>query len=223
MKIKDLNIKIAMALTLVMMGAPAVKVFAAETTTESKTTNEILNMDGQTYTNFLIDEFHKEYGTANTFKKVYEGEGIREEVNGKTGEVRTIDTKTNDVIDSYNYINEVKEVQDAENMTQEEYKNDIKKQVEEAKEEFHKQYGNENTFKNIYEDNYIKQEVNGATGEFKETYKGTGLVDTFNVLEDLDNEVKNADMNKEQDDFIATYQEGYSLNTDEGYDTSVSE
>ena len=58
MKIKDLNIKIAMALTLVMMGSPAVKVFAAENTTEPKTTNEILNMDGQTYTNFLIDEFH---------------------------------------------------------------------------------------------------------------------------------------------------------------------
>ena len=32
MKIKDLKIKIAMALTLVMMGAPAVKAFAAETT-----------------------------------------------------------------------------------------------------------------------------------------------------------------------------------------------
>ena len=85
MIIKDLNIKIAMALTLVMMGSPAVKVFAAENTTEPKTTNEILNMDGQTYTNFLIDEFHREYGTADKFEKVYEGDGIREEVNGKTG------------------------------------------------------------------------------------------------------------------------------------------
>ena len=59
MKIKDLNIKIAMALTLVMMGAPVVKAFAAETNTEPKTTNEILNMDGQTYSNFLINEFHR--------------------------------------------------------------------------------------------------------------------------------------------------------------------
>ena len=29
-------------------------------------------------------------------------------------------------------------------------------------------------------------------------------------------------MNKEQDDFIATYQEDYSLNTDEGYGAQVS-
>ncbi len=223
MKIKDLKIKIAMALTLVMMGAPVVKAFAAETNVESKTTDEILSMDEQTYSKFLIDEFHRECGAEDTFKKVYEGEGIREEVNGKTGEVRTIDTKTNDVIDSYNYINEVKEVQDAENMTQEEYKNDIKKQVEEAKKEFHQQYGNEDKFNKIFEDEYMIQEVNGKTGEFKETYKGTGLVDTFNVLKDLDDEAKNADMNKEQDDFIATYQEDYSLNTDEGYGAQVSE
>lgn len=218
MKIKDLNIKIAMALTLVMMGAPAVKVFAAETTTESKTTNEILNMDGQTYSNFLINEFHRECGTEDKFTKVYEGDGIREEVNGKTGEVRTIDTKTNDVIDSFNYIKEVKKVQDAEDITQEEYKNDIKEQVEEAKKEFHEEYGNEDKFNKIYEDDYMTQEVNGKTGEFKETYKGTGLVDTFNVLKDLDNLAKNANLYNIQDEFIETYENGWTVEDSEGYE-----
>ena len=218
MKIKDLNIKIAMALTLVMMGSPAVKAFAAETNTESKTTNEILSMDGQTYSKFLIDEFHRECGTEDTFTKVYEGDGIREEVNGKTGEVRTIDTKTNKKIDSFNYIEEVKKVQDAEDITQEEYKNDIKEQVEEAKKEFHEEYGNEDKFNKIYEDNYIKQEVNGKTGEFKETYKGTGLVDTFNVLKDLDNLAKNASLYNIQDEFIETYENGWTEEDNEGYE-----
>lgn len=218
MKIKDLNIKIAMALTLVMMGSPAVKVFAAENTTEPKTTNEILNMDGQTYTNFLIDEFHREYGTTDTFKKVYEGEGIREEVNGKTGEVRTVDTKTNKEIDSFNYIDEVNKLQDDEDTTKEECKNDIKEQVEEVKKEFHEQYGNEDKFVIVYQDNEVKDEINGKTGEFKETYKDTGKVETYNILEEFDNVVKNANLYTDQDEFIETYVDGWTVEDNEGYE-----
>ena len=112
MKIKDLKIRVAMALTLIMIGAPVVKASAAETNSD-----EFLNMDEQQYTKFLTDEFHRTYGSQDKFRKIYEDSEVREEVNGKTGEMRTIDEKTNKVIDSYNYLQEVAEREDANDMT----------------------------------------------------------------------------------------------------------
>ena len=81
MKIKDLNIKIAMALTLVMMGAPAVKAFAAETTT-----NDVLsNVSGEEYFGYLKDVFEDKFGTEDKLQKTFEDDKVLEQVNGKTG------------------------------------------------------------------------------------------------------------------------------------------
>ena len=99
MKINDLKIKIAMVLTLIMIEAPIVKASASEITS-----NEILNMDGQQCTEFLTDKFHKTYGSENRLKKICEDSELREEINGKTGEMRTTDVKINNLIDSNNYL-----------------------------------------------------------------------------------------------------------------------
>ena len=213
MKIKDLKIKIAMVLTLIMMGAPIVKVSAAETNSD-----DILNMDGQQYTKFLTDEFHKTYGSEDKFKKIYEDSEVREEVNGKTGEMRTIDEKTNKVIDSYNYLQEVAEIADTDDMTKDEYVSDIKDQIEEAKEDFQEEYGKENTFKKIYEDDTFKEEVNGATGEYRETYKDSGQVETFNYFSELDQVVKNAENGVDLDQSLSMYGGEYAYDDESAYD-----
>ena len=213
MKIKDLKIKIAMSLTLIMMGAPIVKVSAAETNSD-----DILNMDGQQYTKFLTDEFHKTYGSEDKFKKIYEDSEVREEVNGKTGEMRTIDEKTNKVIDSYNYLQEVAEIADTDDMTKEEYVSDIKDQIEEAKEDFQEEYGKENTFKKIYEDDTFKEEVNGATGEYRETYKDSGQVERFNYFSELDQVVKNAENGVDLDESLSMYGGEYAYDDESAYD-----
>lgn len=56
------------------------------------------------------------------------------------------------------------------------------------KEEFQKEYGKENEFKITHEDNEIKEEVNGATGEIKTTDKKTGKVEWFNYFKDIEKE-----------------------------------
>ena len=213
MKIKDLKVRIAMALTLIMIGAPVVKASAAETNSD-----EFLNMDEQQYTKFLTDDFHRTYGSEDRFKEVYADNEIREEVNGKTGEMRTMDAKTNQVIESYNYLEEVEERADAENMTTEEYVSDIKEQVEETKEAFQEQYGKDNTFKKIYEDNMLKEEVNGATGEYRETYKDSGEVETFNYFSELDQVVKNAENGVYLDESLSMYGGEYADDEESLYD-----
>ena len=60
-----------------------------------------------------------------------------------------------------------------------------KEYVDYIKKEFQKEYGTENKFKVTYEDEYEKEEVNGATGEIKITDKETKEVFSYNYFEEL--------------------------------------
>ena len=52
-----------------------------------------------------------------------------------------------------------------------------------AKAGFQEEYGTENQFKTTYEDESVKEEVNGSTGDIRITNKGTGEVETGNYYE----------------------------------------
>lgn len=215
MKIKDLNIKIAMALTLVMMGAPVVKAFAAETNT-----NDVLsNVTGEQYTDYLRDVFTTSLGTDGTFKTTYEDSKVKEEANGKTGEVRTTDKSTNKVIDTYNYLDILKQREEdyapittEYTATQEEYStldgqaylgvddevlssSDLKKEVDEIKKEIKEKYGKENKLQVVSDDGHVVQELNGVTGEYRLTYKDDNTSCSYNYFDELDQVVKDAQSN----------------------------
>ena len=215
MKIKDLKIKIAMALTLVMMGAPVVKAFAAETNT-----NDVLsNVTGEQYTDYLRDVFTKSLGTDGTFKTTYEDSKVKEEANGKTGEVRTTDKSTNKVIDTYNYLDILKQREEdyapittEYTATQEEYStldgqaylgvddevlssSDLKKEVDEIKKEIKEKYGKENKLQVVSDDGHVVQELNGVTGEYRLTYKDDNTSCSYNYFNELDQAVKDAQSN----------------------------
>lgn len=215
MKIKDLNIKIAMALTLVMMGAPVVKAFAAETNT-----NDVLsNVTGEQYTDYLRDVFTTSLGTDGTFKTTYEDSKVKEEANGKTGEVRTTDKSTNSVIDTYNYLDTLKQreedyapITNEYTATQEEYStldgqaylgvddevlssSDLKKEVDEIKKEIKEKYGKENKLQVVSDDGHVVQELNGVTGEYKLTYKDENTSCSYNYYDELNQVVKEAQSN----------------------------
>lgn len=215
MKIKDLKIKIAMALTLVMMGAPVVKAFAAETNT-----NDVLsNVSGEEYFGYLRDVFTTSLGTDGTFKTTYEDSKVKEEANGKTGEVRTTDKATNKVIDTYNYLDILKEREedygpittDYTN-TQEEYSTldgqpylgvddeslssaDLKKEADEIKKEIQDEYGKDDKLKVVSDDGYVRQELNPATGYYKLTDKETNESISYNYYDDLSQVGKEAQSN----------------------------
>ncbi len=206
MKIKDLKIKIAMALTLVMMGAPAVKAFAAETTT---TEDVLSNVSGEQYFGYLRDVFTGKFGTEDKFQKTFEDGTVLEEVNGKTGEVKAIDKGTNKEIYSYNYLKTLDEREkDFEHITTEymatqeedstldgqEYLGvdeeslspaDLQKQADQIKKEIQNKYGNEDKLKVVSDDGYVKQELNTATGEYKLTDKETNESISYNYYDDL--------------------------------------
>ena len=69
--------------------------------------------------------------------------------------------------------------------------------VKSEKEKFQTEYGTENKFNLVYEDEYEKEEVNGSTGETKITNKETGEVFVFNYFKDLDEELKISQMSKD--------------------------
>lgn len=212
MKIKDLNIKIAMALTLVMMGAPAVKAFAAETTT-----NDVLsNVSGEEYFGYLKDVFTDKFGTEDKLQKTFEDDKVLEQVNGKTGEVKAIDKGTNEEIYSYNYLKSLDERQkDFEHITteytttQEEYstldgqeylgvddevlsQENIQKEVDQIKKDVQKRCGTENELKVVYENDEVKQELNPATGEYRLTNKENNESISYNYYNDIDQAAKDA-------------------------------
>ena len=76
-------------------------------------------------------------------------------------------------------------------MTKEEYCDYLKSKVDEEKESFKKQFGDENKFKVIYEDELTKEEVNGSTGECRVTIKDTGKVNEYNYFDIYDEEGEN--------------------------------
>ena len=71
MKIKSLKTGIAMALTLVMMGAPMIKASASDVNNSGVSYEEKLE-----YVNREKAEFQAEYGTEDNFKLIYEDEYI---------------------------------------------------------------------------------------------------------------------------------------------------
>jgi len=186
MKIKNLKIGIAMALTLVMMGAPMIKASASEVDKSGVSYEEKLE-----YVNREKAEFQAEYGTENKFKLIYEGDYFKEEVNGATGEIR-ITTKSGEV-QMLNFFNDLEEELKASQMSEEEY-------LAQEKVKFEKEYGTENKFKVTHEDEEIKEEVNGATGDIRITYKETGKVEKGNFYEATKEQHKRYKMTEEQHD-----------------------
>ena len=186
MKIKNLKIGIAMALTLVMMGAPMIKASASEVDKSGVSYEEKLE-----YVNREKAEFQEEYGTEDKFKLVYEGDYFKEEVNGATGEIR-ITTKSGEV-QMLNFFKDLEEELKASQMSEEEY-------LAQEKVKFEKEYGTENKFKVTHEDEEIKEEVNGATGDIRITYKETGKVEKGNFYEATKEQHKRYKMTEEQHD-----------------------
>ena len=72
---------------------------------------------------------------------------------------------------------------------------DLKQLVKEAKEVIKEQYGAENEFKTVYEDNDVKEEINGATGQYKLTDKKSNEVNEYNYYTEFDELIKNAENN----------------------------
>ena len=216
MKIKDLKIKIAMALTLVMVGAPAVKALAAE----PKTTDDFLQMDNKEYMTYIGKEFVKEFGRDDKFQTTFEDSDVIEQVNGKTGEVKAMEKGTNEEIYDYNYLDSLKaraeesqttatkDTKAAEEysstLTAEQYQSvdkenlsasDIQKQVEQIKKDIQAKYGTENELKVVSDDGHVVQELNPATGDYKLTYKDGNTSCSYNYYDELNQVVKEAQSN----------------------------
>lgn len=194
MKIKDLKIGIVMTLALTIMVAPTIKASALEPQTKAKNPvdyNKTLNMTEEEYTKFLKEDFKETYGTENKFKTTYEDDHVKAEVNPATTEFKVTNKATNGV-DSYNYFESLDERVKVSEMTKEEYTEYLKDQVTKEKEAFKKQFGNENKFKVVYEDELTKEEVNGITGECKVTVKNTKEVNKYNYFDIYKEEVNNS-------------------------------
>ncbi len=185
MKIKDLKIGIVITMALAVIGAPTIKASAAEVSSK-----DILDMTQREYTQFLKDEFKEEYGTKDEFITIFEDENAKEEVNPKTTEFKTTN-KTTKEVDSYNYFGSLDERVRVSEMNKEESIKYVQEQVNQAKEDFQKQYGTKNEFKTVYEDGNVKEEVNGKTGEYRTTDKKTKEVSVYNYFDELNQEVKN--------------------------------
>lgn len=216
MKIKDLNIKIAMALTLVMMGAPVVKAFAAE----PKTTDDFLQMDDKEYMTYIGEEFREKFGAKDEFQTTFEDSDVKEQVNGKTGVVKAIEKGTNEKIYEYNYLDSLKERAEESQTTAtedtsaiEEYsstltakdyqsvdaetlsKDAIQKEVEQIKKDIQAKYGTENELKVVSNDGHVVQELNPATGDYKLTYKDENTSCSYNYYDELNQVCKEAQSN----------------------------
>ena len=190
MKIKDLKIGIVMTLALAVIVAPTIKASALEpnNTVDYDTT---LNMTPKQYYNeFLRDDFKNSYGNDDIFKTTYEDDHVKAEVNPYTTEFRVTNKATNGV-DSYNYFESLDERLKVSQMTEEEYCDYLKNQGGKEKESFKKQFGDENKFKVIYEDELTKEEVNGSTGECRVTVKDTKEVSEYNYFDIYDEEGEN--------------------------------
>ncbi len=206
MKIKGLNIKIAMALTLVMMGAPVVKAFAAE----PKTTSDFLQMDNTEYMTYIGEEFREKLGAKDEFQTTFEDSDVIEKTNGKTGEVKAIEKGTNKEIYDYNFFESLKERAEEsqttateDTNTTEEYsstltakdyqsvdaetlsKDAIQKEVEQIKKDIQAKYGTENELKEVSNDGHVVQKLNPVTGEYRLIYKDGNTSCSYNYYDEL--------------------------------------
>ena len=131
MKMKKLKTGIAMALTVLMMGAPMIKASASELN-KSETSNKSYE-EYVEYINNEKAEFQAEYGIEDKFKLIYEGEYFKEEINGATGDIK-ITYKETGKVENGNYYEELKEQQKRYKMSDKEY--DVY-----LKEQFKKKFG----------------------------------------------------------------------------------
>ena len=132
--------------------------------------------------NRLKSEFTSEYGSEDTFIKVYEDNEFIEEVNGAQGIIRYTDKETNEV-DEHNYFQELDKKFKFSQLSSKEEK------IQFLKDEFRNKYGNEDIFKTIYEDEYCLEEVNGAQGIIRYTDKYTNTIEETNNFEEIENYV----------------------------------
>ena len=145
MKIKDLRIKIAMVLTVIMMATPMIQASAAD------------NNLGDT-SDINKDQYLSEYKTESEYIDEDFCTGEHEEYTGYEGTISL---------------------------------EELKQQVEETKNLIREQYGTENKFQILYEDSDVKEEINGATGEYKLTNKGNNKVSEYNYFNELDQVIEN--------------------------------
>lgn len=148
------------------------------------------NLTLEEYINNQKEQFHEKYGSENQFQTIFEDEIIKEEVNGATGVFRYTNKVTGDT-NEVNYLEDLEQHLEFLKMTLEE-------QVNYQKEQFHKKYGTDNEFQTIFEDENIKEEVNGATGTLKHTDKVTGKVNEMNYLEELTQHLEVSKMTLEE-------------------------
>lgn len=66
------------------------------------------------------------------------------------------------------------------------------------KKEFSDEYGNEDEFKKVYEDDELIEEVNGAQGLIRYTDKETNEVNEYNYFQELDKSFKFSQLNNDE-------------------------
>ncbi|PBF76983.1 hypothetical protein [Clostridioides difficile] len=169
MKVKKFKSGIVMALTVMAIGASLTNVSAMELN-KSK--------EFETKYNEMKRDFQEEYGKEDKFNITLNDEFTKEEVNGAKGIIKTTNKMNNEVV-VLNYFDEMKSGIEVELKPKAE-KNAI------LRDEFQQGYGKEDKFKVVLDDEFTKEEVNGAKGIIKTTDKETGEVIVYNYFDELE-------------------------------------
>lgn len=169
MKVKKFKTGVVSALTIMMIGVSLTNVSAMEL-------NE--NKEFETKYNEMKRDFQEEYGKEDKFNVTLDDEFTKEEVNGAKGIIKTTNKVNNEVV-VLNYFDEMKSGIEFELKPKEE-KNAI------LRDEFQQGYGKEDKFKVVLDDEFTKEEVNGAKGVIKTTDKETGEVVVYNYFDELE-------------------------------------
>ncbi|HBF1598474.1 TPA: hypothetical protein KQD02_001400 [Clostridioides difficile] len=169
MKVKKFKSGIVMALTVMAIGASLTNVSAMELN-KSK--------EFETKYNEMKMDFQEEYGKEDKFNITLDDEFTKEEVNGAKGIIKTTNKMNNEVV-VLNYFDEMKSGIEFELKLKAE-KNAI------LRDEFQQGYGKEDKFKVVLDDEFTKEEVNGAKGIIKTTDKETGEVIVYNYFDELE-------------------------------------
>ncbi|AYD20469.1 TPA: hypothetical protein KN209_002717 [Clostridioides difficile] len=169
MKVKKFKSGIVMALTVMAIGASLTNVSAMELN-KSK--------EFETKYNEMKRDFQEEYGKEDKFNITLDDEFTKEEVNGAKGIIKTTNKMNNEVV-VLNYFDEMKSGIEFELKPKAE-KNAI------LRDEFQQGYGKEDKFKVVLDDEFTKEEINGAKGIIKTTDKETGEVIVYNYFDELE-------------------------------------
>ncbi|MCC0631847.1 hypothetical protein KGF48_05250 [Clostridioides sp. ZZV15-6388] len=169
MKLKKLKTGMVMALTIIAIGTSLINVSAMELNRSEEFEIKYSEMK---------KEFQEEYGKEDEFKVVLDDEFTKEEVNGAKGIIKTTNKMNNEVV-VLNYFDEMKSGIEFE------LKPKAEKNVV-LRAEFQQGYGKEDKFKVVLNDEFTKEEVNGAKGIIKTTDKETGEVIVYNYFDELE-------------------------------------